>query len=53
MLMMIAQVMTKMFFISMSNFMECIKFVKTCLIGKIDFARSINMIDQFLAQSDR
>ena len=48
MLMMIAQVMTKMFLISMSISAECINFVKTCLIGKIDFARSINMIEPIL-----
>ena len=44
MLMIISLVMTKMFLISMSIFMECIKFVKTCLIRMIDFVRSINMI---------
>ena len=26
------------------SFCECIEFVKTCLIGMIDFVRSINMI---------
>ena len=36
--------MTKMFLISMSIFMECIKFVKTCLIEMIDFVRSVNKI---------
>ena len=43
--MMIALVVIKMFLISMSIFAECIKFVKKCLIGKIDFVRSINMIE--------
>ena len=44
MLMMIALVMIKRFPISMSIFVEWIKFVKTCHIGMIDFVRSINMI---------
>ena len=38
----------KMFLTSMSIFVECIKFVKMCLIGKIDFARSINTIEPIL-----
>ena len=45
MLVMIAQVMTKMFLISMSIFVEWKDFVKTCLIGMIDFVISINMIE--------
>ena len=35
----------KMFLTSMSIFVECTKFVKTCLIGMIDFVRSISMIE--------
>ena len=29
-------------------FVECIKFVKTCLVGKIDCARSISMIEPII-----
>jgi hypothetical protein len=36
--------MIKMFLISMPIFVERIDFVKTCLIGMIDFVRSINMM---------
>ena len=41
-LMIIAQVMTKMFLISMSIFVECIGFASTHQIGKIDIARGIS-----------
>ena len=38
----------KKFLISMSIFVEWKDFVKTCIIGKIDFLRSTNMIEPIL-----